>query len=390
MIYVGPCEETDGEHPPVYLPSLSSGDNRCVMSKALRGSGLEPKPSPKKVPPKSSAPSVVSSPKRQVPKVVKPSPVMEPQPSPRKYPNAASKASNVPTPKGSPLKRNQLEMVLPQEQWIDGPRISRSKVAEARHLLREINHVKQNETWIDGPSVQMAAIAVAAAAAAGTPAINGYGFMDNHKKSMIRQWVENQSSQLFPPSQVLRKETDESEELVNPLVKLGFQLPGGPASSESCIRTGLRLENPLPVDNQSEKSSEKSERRDAGEEEDQDSGPSEVPPALPLIETLGSREISHESLARICSRHVSRESLALNQHNSTEMMDCGLQVTEDDILRTMGRYGFGSKNDLTLKLSCIYSDHPLSALSNCDMSVVSSFHNNGDAFSECILGDAAK
>lgn len=39
---MGPgCEETDGEHPPVYLPSLNSGDNRCAMSKALRGSAAE-------------------------------------------------------------------------------------------------------------------------------------------------------------------------------------------------------------------------------------------------------------------------------------------------------------------------------------------------------------
>lgn len=37
----------------------------------------------------------------------------------------------------------------------------------------------------------------------------------------------------------------------------------------------------------------------------------------------------------------------------------------------------------------IFSDHPLSALSNGDMSVVSSFHH-GDAFSECVLGDAAR
>lgn len=38
VIYIGPKEEgTDGEHPPVYIPSLNSGDNRCSMSKVLRG-----------------------------------------------------------------------------------------------------------------------------------------------------------------------------------------------------------------------------------------------------------------------------------------------------------------------------------------------------------------
>jgi kinesin family protein 26 len=43
VIYIGPSDDTatDGEHPPVYIPSLNSGDNRCAMSKALRGSSAE-------------------------------------------------------------------------------------------------------------------------------------------------------------------------------------------------------------------------------------------------------------------------------------------------------------------------------------------------------------
>lgn len=42
VIYVGPGADdaTDCEHPPVYIPSLNSGDNRCSMSKALRGKRL--------------------------------------------------------------------------------------------------------------------------------------------------------------------------------------------------------------------------------------------------------------------------------------------------------------------------------------------------------------
>jgi len=39
---MGPHDDaTDGEHPPVYLPSLSAGDNRGLLSKALKGSGAE-------------------------------------------------------------------------------------------------------------------------------------------------------------------------------------------------------------------------------------------------------------------------------------------------------------------------------------------------------------
>lgn len=48
VIYMGPCDDaTDGEHPPVYIPSLTSEDNRCAMSKALKGSIAE---KPSKIP----------------------------------------------------------------------------------------------------------------------------------------------------------------------------------------------------------------------------------------------------------------------------------------------------------------------------------------------------
>lgn len=43
VIYVGPSldDATDNEHPPVFLPNLNSGDNRCAMNKVLRGSAVE-------------------------------------------------------------------------------------------------------------------------------------------------------------------------------------------------------------------------------------------------------------------------------------------------------------------------------------------------------------
>lgn len=43
VIYMGPHDDaTDGEHPPVYLPSLNSTtDNRALLGKALKGSGAE-------------------------------------------------------------------------------------------------------------------------------------------------------------------------------------------------------------------------------------------------------------------------------------------------------------------------------------------------------------
>lgn len=42
VIYMGPSDDaTDGEHPPVYIPSMNSGDNRCAINKALKGSTVD-------------------------------------------------------------------------------------------------------------------------------------------------------------------------------------------------------------------------------------------------------------------------------------------------------------------------------------------------------------
>lgn len=287
-------------------------------------------------------------------------------------------ASNVPSPKGSPSRRplanNSSNTGSPQrqhtdvEQWVDGPRLSKTKVAEARHLLREINHVKQKEQWIDGP--KMIEKTVTTGSPVKTNTTPGYGYMDSHKKTMIRQWVENQTSQIFqpgmsssiaipeqtttsrtstqrPPTSGVSQDQDQQSiassshytgEMVNP-ASMTF---GHPASNsvECSIRVGLKQlqDGSVAVDS-------------SQEEEDQDSGPSEVPPALPLIEPLSSREISTDSIHRLCSRHVSRESLIPQQHQKQQThqqqqqqqqnsliqtKDCGLQVSEEDIVRTMG------------------------------------------------------
>lgn len=254
----------------------------------------------------------------------------------------------------NPTSSHESPKRLVEEKWIDGPRVSKFKVAEARHLMREINHVKQCETWIDGPNIKPAT-----AALPGTSQGTSYGYMDSHKKTMIRQWVENQTSQIFQStgtntvnpvqyhqfyksqqkSDVTQPKNDDdrssvgskNDEFVNPLAAGLSNIPtAGINFSESSIKTGLKQVTEYDHDVQSEKStSHVSENRQSAtgggdlEEEDQDSGPSEVPPALPLIEPLGSREVS---------RHVSRESLCQN----VMMMDCALQVTEEDIAKAMG------------------------------------------------------
>ncbi|XP_055388108.1 uncharacterized protein LOC129616484 [Condylostylus longicornis] len=603
VIYMGPCDDaTDGEHPPVYLPSLGSGDNRCAMNKALKGSSVEKQtkiPSVKKSQTQKPQSPVVTnrtnslkrinnvpSPTQQQQQQQQNSNITNPQGpldhmtifsstssaahnSPIKMAssisttkivagalrhtvgtgnntvntiiggcNLVNKGSNSSTPKGSPLRRpvcgvgsntstnvatstgvnNVINPESPlrqisEEQWIDGPRLSRAKVAEARHLLREINHVKQCETWVDGPKSATSSIAqlnattpitlnqhqqqqqqaqqqlhqqilpqspVAKPLVIGNLPVplsqtaQGYGFMDSHKKIMIRQWVENQSSHVFQrgtsvsansspthstsqtamtaqqlaqhqqnlqaqqqqiqqqlrtlsyqisqynsaaamtttsncasPNRQLDLKTEEeqllsrlennnSTEMVNAIGDGLTSLIASGVAIENSIRIGLKvtgnsnsstLQNADDTDLISEKSCHNiHQTNNAGDnhtgsgkeddQEDQDSGPSEVPPALPLITPLGSREISHESLHRIISRHVSRESLAMQQQMAamnSAMMDCGLQVTEDEIARAMSTNG----------------EHPLAALSNGDISVVSSF-NIGDAFSDCAMGERTR
>ncbi|EDW64018.1 kinesin-like protein GA13060 [Drosophila virilis] len=403
VIYMGPHDDaTDGEHPPVYLPSLSlnTADNRGLLAKPTAqpksncASPLMKKAAIEKA--KKLQPSVSStgSLKRQnlaAAAASSSSPMnahsglaheLLPPPGSPIPRHMCSKASNMPTPKGSPLRRphgnapgaalEQLEAGMRQiteEQWIDGPRVSRAKVAEARHLMREVNHVKQCETWVDGPKSQSCRSLTAGnlPTAAQT---QGYGFMDAHKKTMIRQWVENQTTQVFQSaaSSVSASSSPTALHLkLSQLKQKSLELPERPV-----FQPEPAPELPPCLDSQPDG-------------DDQDSGPSEVPPALPLLDDpLGSRDISHDSLHRMLSRHVSREQLheselaaasrasSASQHPSSQRsIDCGLQVTEEEIARTMAR----SEREQV---------HPLAALSHCDnLSFVSSFNMACESFSEC-------
>ncbi|XP_067010239.2 kinesin-like protein CG14535 [Anabrus simplex] len=215
VIYVGPSDDaTDGEHPPVYIPSLNSGDNRCAMGKALRGSSAENKP----ISSNTRKPSASSNSKQSSPQKIVNGNVPEDKGSPSHrnsskttMQSSSAAKTNPSSCKSSPVRTQnkvsgnktssnpsgnepasqsskvpgQNTVSASDEQWIDGPRISKSKVAEARNLLKD-NH-KKKETWIDGP--------LQSVKPSGHPA-GSYGFMDSHKKSMIRKWVENQTVQI--------------------------------------------------------------------------------------------------------------------------------------------------------------------------------------------------
>lgn len=73
------------------------------------------------------------------------------------------------------LSKGPVDAIISDEQWIDGPRVHKSRVAAAQKIK-----TNKSETWVDGPQV--------------TPL--GYGFMDDHKKTMIERWVAVQTAQV--------------------------------------------------------------------------------------------------------------------------------------------------------------------------------------------------
>ena len=226
----GADDATDGEHPPVYLPSINSGDNRCSMKKALRGSSVElssklqetqktskkslkasnnPSKSPSKSPKHSNNKDCsYSSPQRTSrdshknkdnsvnncvnnTNVSVSSPRMMPKhssdvnktisgatPKSPKSPHISkhrSHKTSVPHTDNNNTTSNTNSNTGPggsEELWIDGPRFHKSKVYDG-HKSKGY----EMETWIDGPEAT-------------------YGYMDDHKKVMIQKWVETQNAQV--------------------------------------------------------------------------------------------------------------------------------------------------------------------------------------------------
>lgn len=187
VIYVGPSEETDGEHPPVHIPSLSSVENRCHGHPLHKPLLREPAGQLSRSTPSSPQRFAAAASRAAA---VKPSGASSARSSPVRNPRA---------PGGGGGGRN----ARPEERWIDGPRVSKSRAHGARAaLLQQMAAAKQQEdgggtaageTWIDGPMH------------AGGQHANVYGFMDYHKKDMIKKWVEHQVYQVTDKLQQNRR-----------------------------------------------------------------------------------------------------------------------------------------------------------------------------------------
>ncbi|XP_072939240.1 kinesin-like protein CG14535 isoform X2 [Epargyreus clarus] len=443
VIYVGPLDDaTDGEHPPVYIPHINSGDNRCVLSKALRGSAAEQRHKSslsKVVEEKSPIHKLHSSPKSSPLKTI-----IQPNHSPKASPVHSATSKVTPMKKTLPKQFSDDGKNNSDEQWIDGPRISKSKLVEARHIIKETQN-KKRETWIDGPmqepkvpqqfeSVPVPPSPVPLQVGVLSTHANeniGYGYMDNHKKNMIRKWVENQTSQIHksrhnsPSHKAQPAQRDPNVKLPEEPELHRMELMKDTARrihvEESTIRTGLKQgskgmaieeENVGPPDYslQRKPSSSKSVPKNDPDEDDDSEELAEIPPALPLIQpsSLSSREVSMESLdskykerLRMDDELVSSHSRDIDQHGMSRgavdeedeileiyeveeplepvpMQDCCLQVTEEDIAYCMGLtdnlYPDMDQDD--------GEDHPLRILSQENLTVASTFTDTLSLYSE--------
>ncbi|XP_012058440.1 PREDICTED: kinesin-like protein CG14535 [Atta cephalotes] len=416
VIYVGPSADdaTDGEHPPVYIPSLNSGDNRCAMGRVLRGSAAErPNKIPEERSPAHKPSKVVKTLTQTASKQTSPAHSITPKASPARK-NSSSKNASASKANDSPSKVPLAPSGGSDEQWIDGPRISKSKVAEARHMLKESHH--KRETWIDGP-MQLT----------GAPALqlhthqhsSGYGFMDSHKKSMIRKWVENQSSQIqrakhaTPRLESSKMSSGQSSGQFKELTQ--FKTCSGADDDDTSLSTaesdslkaneiediteklsaklnllnvksntdsGLDLTASPVMDDSIEKG-----KLDLPDDEDDDEE-IVVPPPLPLIEPLSngvSREVSMESLNLshkdivLPSRHsLSSEDeileiVEVEDLEPVPMQDSCLQVTEEDIALCMGENPLPESDQ---------EEHPLRILSQENLTVVSTFTDSMSVMSD--------
>ncbi|XP_039283738.1 kinesin-like protein CG14535 isoform X2 [Nilaparvata lugens] len=349
-------DETDGEHPPVYLPALNSGDNRCSMSKALRGSGLE-RPHSKSVPasPFKTLSSVPVSP-------FKTSSLSSVPPSPFKTASLSSvsgsgtfKASDG-SGRGSPRKIAAGKMGMQssksspartakskttslsvgsngEEQWVDGPRISRSRVVEARNL----HMITTRETWVDGPMQPTVN---------GTAGATSYGFMDGHKQSMIQQWVENQKLQAEQQKQ--QKDKSSKERL-----REGERGRASGQEDNDCYETSISRTD---VNQDQETSLKPSDVEDKTQDvmANKDTIIDTAPDALEPLDDENEEEMEIEI--------IEVEELG----EPVLVQDSCLQVTEEDIALCMGQL----ENPLP---EVDQEEHPLRILSEENLTIVSTF-----------------
>ena len=228
VIYTGPRDDegTDCESPPVFLPSLNSGDQRALMSRVLKGSSAELPParyrsldrkSPRSPisPMVHSARSPVSSqhstPVKTLSGLGKPPSNTGSLPrNPRgKMPLFGKVAGyrQPPTGPGTPEHGPGHNRLSVSGSGISGR--SRLSGSGSGHLT-PVN--SGGEIWVDSAPVCDRDLVPGAGLLPQQYDTNAiYGYMDDHKKAMIQQWVEGQATNLHssaqPPSHLTGRDS---------------------------------------------------------------------------------------------------------------------------------------------------------------------------------------
>ncbi|XP_049835163.1 uncharacterized protein LOC126278929, partial [Schistocerca gregaria] len=213
VIYVGPAADdaTDGEHPPVYLPgtgllrqrkmgvgATGKDDTDGKQSRSATTHLNAAKPSPSKAgsrsPNKTQQPPGLS--------VDHAPTACSSSPSSTQRKTALQQHTCPPASAGASAKSSAGAAEVSDERWIDGPRVSRSKLEEARSLIKSTH--KKNEAWVDGPLQSSVTcnggpdVPLGLATPLTTSTVSGSiyaGFAENQKKRMIKKWVESQTAQ---------------------------------------------------------------------------------------------------------------------------------------------------------------------------------------------------
>lgn len=252
VIYVGDRDDdegTDAEHPPVYIPNLNSGDNRGLMSKVLkgstaevkqkrsssRGSTLERKRGPRQRSPMQQQQqqllSPCSTPRRLRPGSVGSTPTRGPaatrlsacqmnSSNHHVFQNIGKGGSLPRNPKGKmPLYGKVAGYRQPpsaaaavtnnigggghalsqsQEYWIDQPQVLQAQSRESRQVIvmqQQQQGGSSQQDWVNSSFEQQQQQQQVYDSSSSTGGGKVYGYMDDHKKNMIQQWVECQAVQ---------------------------------------------------------------------------------------------------------------------------------------------------------------------------------------------------
>ncbi|XP_039285338.1 kinesin-like protein CG14535 [Nilaparvata lugens] len=307
VIYVGPGgeTETDGEHPPIYM------------------SRLLPPGSPQRSISKNSSRSTKSSPCKS---------------------------------KSKPLLDGG------EEQWVDGPKISKSRLVEARNQLLQKDKRGHKEMWVDGPASHV---------------------MDFSKRSMIRKWVENQTMQTQSRRRDKEKgkykemtvfktcedrgrasgQEDSAAEEEAPVTATATETPAAQRSAEIGkvvpIQRLQAIGQDMPEPEKPSNDNHEIEL-DNGDDLDEKSDTSS-----------DQKEIMLDVDEDIITDEDDEIIIVEEPTELVPMQDCCLQVTEEDIALSMGEY---IENPLP---EVDQEDHPLKLLSEENLSVMSSLGDQG-------------